>query len=175
MKRSKVRTGRTIAAARPLSHLDAEGRARMVDVSGKRATLRTARARAVVALGRAAFGALDAATNRKGDALAVARLAGIQAAKRTAEWIPLCHPLAFDSVAVNLTPRAARLAVEITAEVKGTGKTGYEMEALVAATAAALALYDMCKAADKGIEIREITLLEKTGGKSGSWRRGKAR
>jgi len=105
----------------------------------------------------------------------VARLAGIQAAKRTAEWIPLCHPLAFDSVAVSLTPRAARLAVEITAEVKGSGKTGYEMEALVAATAAALALYDMCKAADKGIEIREIALLEKTGGKSGSWRRGKGR
>ncbi len=147
----------------------------MVDVSGKRVTLRTARARAVVALGRAAFGALDAAANRKGDALAVARLAGIQAAKRTAEWIPLCHPLAFDSVAVNLAPRADRLAVEITSEVKGVGKTGYEMEALVAATAAALALYDMCKAADKGIAIREITLLEKTGGKSGSWRRGKAR
>ena len=147
----------------------------MVDVSGKRVTLRTARARAVVALGKAAFGALDAPANRKGDALAVARLAGIPAAKRTAEWIPLCHPLTFDSVAVNLAPRADRLAVEITSEVKGVGKTGYEMEALVAATAAALALYDMCKAADKGIEIREITLLEKTGGKSGSWRRGKAR
>jgi cyclic pyranopterin phosphate synthase len=147
----------------------------MVDVSGKRATARVARARAVVVLGETAFQALDAATNRKGDALAVARLAGIQAAKRTAEWIPLCHPLAFDSVAVSLTQRPARRAVEITTEVKGTGKTGYEMEALVAATAAALALYDMCKAADKGIEIREITLLEKTGGKSGSWRRGKAR
>ena len=175
MKHSKVRTGRTIAAARPLSHLDTEGRARMVDVSGKRTTARTARARAMVWLGKTAFRALDAAMNRKGDALAVARLAGIQAAKRTADWIPLCHPLAFDSVAVNLTPRAALLAVEITAEVKGAGRTGYEMEALVAATAAALALYDMCKAADKGIEIREITLLEKTGGKSGSWRRGKAR
>jgi cyclic pyranopterin phosphate synthase len=147
----------------------------MVDVSGKRVTLRAARARAVVALGRAAFGALDAATNRKGDALAVARLAGIQAAKRTAEWIPLCHALAFDSVAVNLEPRADRRAVEITSEVKGAGKTGYEMEALVAVTAAALALYDMCKAADKGIEIRGITLLEKTGGKSGRWRREKAR
>jgi len=147
----------------------------MVDVSGKRATARTARARAVVSLGKVAFDALDAATNRKGDALAVARLAGIQAAKRTAEWIPLCHPLAFDSVAVNLTPHPARLAVEITSEVKGAGKTGYEMEALVTVTAAALALYDMCKAADKGIEIREITLLEKTGGKSGRWRRGKAR
>jgi len=147
----------------------------MVDVSGKRPTARSARARAVVVLGKVAFRALDAATNRKGDALAVARLAGIQAAKRTAEWIPLCHPLLFDSVAVTLVPRAGARAVEITAEVRGAGKTGYEMEALVAATAAALALYDMCKAADKGIEIREIALLEKTGGKSGSWRRGKAR
>ncbi len=146
----------------------------MVDVSLKRPTLRTARARALVSLGGAAFLALDAAVNRKGDALAVARLAGIQAAKRTAEWIPLCHPLAFDSVDVSLEPRHQESVVEITTEVKGTGKTGYEMEALVAASAAALALYDMCKAADKGIEIREIALLEKTGGKSGRWRRGPA-
>ena len=144
----------------------------MVDVSLKRPTVRTARARALVSLGRTAFLSLDAAVNRKGDALGVARLAGIQAAKRTAEWIPLCHPLAFDSVVVSLVPRRETSAVEITTEVKGTGKTGYEMEALVAASAAALALYDMCKAADKGIEIREIALLEKTGGKSGRWRRG---
>ena len=144
----------------------------MVDVSSKRPTVRTARARALVSLGSTAFLSLDSAVNRKGDALAVARLAGIQAAKRTAEWIPLCHPLAFDSVAVRLEPRRRAWAVEITTEVRGTGKTGYEMEALVAASAAALALYDMCKAADKGIEIREIALLEKTGGKSGRWRRG---
>ena len=143
----------------------------MVDVSLKRPTVRTARARALVSLGRTAFASLGAAVNRKGDALGVARLAGIQAAKRTAEWIPLCHPLAFDSVAVSLVPRPQTSAVEITTEVKGTGKTGYEMEALVAASAAALALYDMCKAADKGIEIREIALVEKTGGKSGRWRR----
>jgi cyclic pyranopterin phosphate synthase len=146
----------------------------MVDVSLKRPTVRTARARALVSLGRTAFASLEAAVNRKGDALVVARLAGIQAAKRTAEWIPLCHPLAFDSVAVGLVPRRETCAVEITTEVVGTGKTGYEMEALVAASAAALALYDMCKAADKGIEIREIALLEKTGGKSGRWRRGGA-
>ncbi|MFI5119570.1 MAG: cyclic pyranopterin monophosphate synthase MoaC [Thermoanaerobaculia bacterium] len=146
----------------------------MVDVSLKRPTVRTARARALVSLGRAAFLSLDAAVNRKGDALAVARLAGIQAAKRTAEWIPLCHALAFDSVAVSLATRHEAAEVEITTEVKGTGKTGYEMEALVAASAAALALYDMCKAADKGIEIGEIALLEKTGGKSGRWRRGAA-
>lgn len=171
MKRSKGKPRRTVRPARPLSHLDAEGRARMVDVSLKRPTVRTARARALVSLGRTAFLSLDAAVNRKGDALGVARLAGIQAAKRTAEWIPLCHPLAFDSVAVSLVPRREASAVEITTEVKGTGKTGYEMEALVAASAAALALYDMCKAADKGIEICEIALLEKTGGKSGRWRR----
>ena len=143
----------------------------MVDVSRKRPTVRTARARAIVSLGRGAFRALDAAANRKGDALAVARLAGILAAKRTAEWIPLCHPLAFDSVGVTLAENPATSTVAITTEVRGTGKTGYEMEALVAASAAALALYDMCKAADKGIEIREIALLEKTGGKSGHWRR----
>jgi cyclic pyranopterin phosphate synthase len=155
-----------------LSHLDAEGRARMVDVSGKAESPRTARAVAVVTLGRAGWAALDAAENRKGDALAVARLAGIQAAKRTAEWIPLCHPLLFDSVDVAVERLAARRAVALTATVRGTGKTGYEMEALVAASAAALALYDMCKAADKGIVIGPVALLEKTGGKSGAWRRG---
>jgi cyclic pyranopterin phosphate synthase len=155
-----------------LSHLDAEGRARMVDVSGKRETVRSARAVAVVSLGRAGWAALDAAENRKGDALAVARLAGIQAAKRTAEWIPLCHPLVFDSVDVTVQRFVARRAVALTAEVRGTGKTGYEMEALVAASAAALALYDMCKAANKGIVIGPVALLEKTGGKSGAWRRG---
>ena len=156
----------------PLSHLDAEGRARMVDVSGKRETVRSARAVAVVSLGRAGWGALDAAENRKGDAVAVARLAGIQAAKRTADWIPLCHPLVFDSVDVTVERLRARRAVALTAEVRGTGKTGYEMEALVAAAAAALALYDMCKAVDKGIVIGPVALLEKTGGKSGVWRRG---
>jgi cyclic pyranopterin phosphate synthase len=143
----------------------------MVDVSGKSETLRTARAVAVVSLGGAGWAALDASENRKGDALAVARLAGIQAAKRTAEWIPLCHPLVFDSVDVRATRLPARRAVALTAEVRGTAKTGYEMEALVAASAAALALYDMCKAADKGIVIGPVALLEKTGGKSGDFRR----
>jgi cyclic pyranopterin phosphate synthase len=144
----------------------------MVDVSGKRETARSARAVAVVTLGRAGWAALDAAENRKGDALAVARLAGIQAAKRTPEWIPLCHPLVFDSVDVTAERLASRRAVAFTAEVRGTAKTGYEMEALVSAAAAALALYDMCKAADKGIVIGPVALLEKTGGKSGTWRRG---
>ncbi len=152
-----------------LTHLDAEGAARMVDVSAKESSLRTATARAVVRLGARAYAALDASENAKGDALQVARLAGIQAAKRTAEWIPLCHPLLFDSVSVSLTRREEAHEVEIEAHVRGTGRTGYEMEALVAASAAALALYDMCKAADKGIVIGEVRLIAKTGGKSGDF------
>jgi len=154
-----------------LSHLAPDGAARMVDVSAKAPTRRTAAARAVVTLGRKAYAALDEASNRKGDALGVARLAGIQAAKRTAEWIPLCHPLAFDSVAVAFTKRPADHAVEIRTEVRGTAKTGFEMEALTAASAAALALYDMCKAADKGIRIGPVELASKTGGRSGSWKK----
>jgi len=154
-----------------LTHLGADGSARMVDVSSKRPTVRTAAARAVVTLGPKAYRALEAAENAKGDALAVARLAGIQAAKRTAEWIPLCHPLVFDAVAVSFGRRPKTRSVEIRTEVRGTGRTGFEMEALVAAAAAALALYDMCKAADKGIVIGPVELVEKSGGKSGSWRR----
>ena len=154
-----------------LTHLDRKGAAKMVDVSAKRPTLRKAAARAVVVLGPRAFRALDASENRKGDALAVARLSGIQAAKRTAEWIPLCHPVAFDAVTVTLVRNAGSASVGISAEVRGTAKTGYEMEALVAASAAALALYDMCKGADKGIRIERVELVSKSGGKSGSWRR----
>jgi cyclic pyranopterin phosphate synthase len=144
----------------------------MVDVSVKRRTVRTAEARAVVSLGPRAYRALNAPANVKGDALAVARLAGIQAAKRTAEWIPLCHPLVFDAVAVTFERRPKAHTVEIRTEVRGTAKTGFEMEALVAASAAALALYDMCKAADKGIVIGPVEQVSKSGGKSGSWRRG---
>ncbi|KAA0252874.1 cyclic pyranopterin monophosphate synthase MoaC [Acidobacteria bacterium ACD] len=155
-----------------LTHLDPSGGARMVDVSGKAPTPRSAEARALVRLGPRAYAALDASENRKGDALAVARVAGIAAAKRTADWIPLCHPLLFDAVEVVLRRRAERHEVEVLARVRGTGRTGYEMEALVAASAAALTLYDMCKAADKGIVIGPVELTEKSGGKSGSWVRG---
>ena len=154
-----------------LTHLDAGGTARMVDVSGKAPTPRTATARAVVTLGRAAWSALQASENRKGDALAVARLAGIQAAKRAPDWIPLCHPLVFDAVDVVLTRRARTRSVEVVASVRGTGKTGYEMEAMVASAAAALTVYDMCKGAEKGIVVGPIELLSKTGGKSGDWSR----
>ncbi len=154
-----------------LTHLDAEGAARMVDVSAKTASLRSATARAVVTLGPAAWSALDTSENRKGDALGVARLAGIQAAKRTSDWIPLCHPLVFDGVDVALTRNARSRSVEIVASVRGTGKTGYEMEAMVAAAAAALTVYDMCKGAGKGIVVGPIELVSKTGGKGGDWAR----
>jgi cyclic pyranopterin phosphate synthase len=141
----------------------------MVDVSSKGPTARSAAARAFVSLGRRAFRALDASENAKGDALAVARIAGIAAAKRTADWIPLCHPLLFDSVDVVFRRVPSRSGVEVTATVRGTGRTGYEMEAMVAASAAALTVYDMCKAADKGIVIGPVELLAKSGGKSGDW------
>lgn len=154
-----------------LNHLDARGAARMVDVSGKEPTERSATARASVSLGARAWAALDASENRKGDALAVARIAGIQAAKRASDWIPLCHPLLFDAVDVALERNAREKRVEVTATVRGTGRTGYEMEAMVAAAAAALTVYDMCKGAEKGIVVGPIELVRKTGGKSGDWTR----
>ena len=158
---------------RTLTHLGADGAARMVDVSGKPVTVRTASARGLVRLGPRAYAALDASENAKGDALAVARIAGIQTAKRTSEWIPLCHPVPLDAISVSLTRVPEEHAVEIVSEVRGVARTGYEMEALTAVSAAALALYDMCKSADKGIRIEAIELVSKTGGKSGDWRKGK--
>jgi cyclic pyranopterin phosphate synthase len=152
-----------------LSHYDRVGRARMVDISGKSATKREAEASAFVAMGPAVLAALP--NNPKGDTLEVARLAGIMAAKRTAELIPLCHPLPLSFVDVDL--RLCENGVAITAKVTTTAETGVEMEALVAASVSALTVYDMCKAADKGIEIREIVLDRKSGGKSGEYRRVK--
>jgi cyclic pyranopterin monophosphate synthase len=152
-----------------LSHYDREGRARMVDISGKSATAREAEASAFVAMKPAVLAALP--KNPKGDALEVARLAGIMAAKRTSELIPLCHPLPLALVDVDL--RLCENGVAITSKVTTTAETGVEMEALVAASVAALTVYDMCKAADKGIEIREIMLERKSGGKSGEYRRAK--
>jgi cyclic pyranopterin monophosphate synthase len=154
---------------RRLSHYDGAGRARMVDVSGKSATKREAEASAFVAMKPAVLDALQ--KNPKGDPLEVARLAGIMAAKRTAELIPLCHPLPLALVDVDL--RLCENGVAITSKVTTTAETGVEMEALVAASVAALTVYDMCKALDKGIEIREIVLDRKSGGKSGEYRRAK--
>ena len=155
--------------ARKLSHYDAEGRARMVDVSAKAQSKREAEASAMVVMKPALLKALPA--NPKGDPLEVARLAGIMAAKRTAELIPMCHPLPLSHIDVRM--RLCENGVAITSKVTTTAVTGVEMEALVAASVAALTVYDMCKALDKGIEIRHIMLERKSGGKSGDFRRRK--
>ncbi len=151
-----------------LSHYDEAGRARMVDVSAKAATRREAVAEAFVELSEAVLRALP--ENPKGDPLAVARFAGMQAAKRTSELIPMCHPLALSFVDVEATVVAG--GVRIVATAATTAATGVEMEAMVAASVAALTVYDMTKALDKGTRIREVALVSKSGGKSGKWRRG---
>ena len=150
-----------------LSHYDATGRASMVDVSGKKPTVREAEASAFVAMSRAVLRALP--QNPKGDPLEVARIAGIQAAKRTAELIPMCHPLPLSKIEVDAEVRKNGVAIHTL--VRTTAETGVEMEALVAASVAALTVYDMCKALDKGIEIREVLLERKSGGKSGDYKR----
>jgi cyclic pyranopterin phosphate synthase len=155
--------------AKKLSHYDDAGQARMVDVSAKSATKREAEASAFVAMKPAVLAALP--NNPKGDPLQVARIAGIMAAKRTADLIPMCHPLSLAHVDVDV--RLCENGVAIASRVTTTAETGVEMEALVAASVAALTVYDMCKAADRGIEIREIVLQRKSGGKSGEYRRGK--
>jgi cyclic pyranopterin monophosphate synthase len=150
-----------------LSHFDAEGAARMVDVSGKPATRREAEASAFVALSETVLAALP--QNPKGNPLEVARFAGIQAAKRTADLIPMCHPLPLTHIDVSATVVTG--GVSIHTIVATTAGTGVEMEALTAASVAALTIYDMCKALDKSIAIREIVLLRKSGGKSGDYAR----
>jgi cyclic pyranopterin phosphate synthase len=155
-----------------LSHYDARGEARMLDVSAKARTAREASASAFVAMKPAVLRALP--TNPKGDPLEVARTAGIMAAKRTAELIPMCHPVPLSYIEVTL--RVCENGVAIATKVKTRAETGVEMEALVAASVAALTVYDMCKALDKGIEIRDVMLEQKSGGKSGDYRRnGKRR
>lgn len=154
-----------------LSHLDERGAARMVDVSAKAETARTAVAEAVVRMLPATLALIQQGGIAKGDVFATARIAGIMAAKKTHELIPLCHPLAITGVNVELTP-AGQDSLVIHATVKTTGKTGVEMEALTAASVAALTVYDMCKAVEKGIRIESVRLLEKHGGKSGDWTAG---
>ncbi len=150
-----------------LSHYDEAGRASMVDVAGKTPTVREAEASAFVAMSRAVLRALP--QNPKGDPLEVARVAGIMAAKRTAELIPMCHPLPLSKIAVDVKIQSDGIAIHTL--VRTTAETGVEMEALVAASLAALTVYDMCKALDKGIEIREVVLQRKSGGKSGDYQR----
>jgi len=157
-----------------MTHLDGRGAARMVDVGGKPTTARRAVAEAMVRFNAEAFGALRGATLAKGDAMAVARLAGIQAAKRTDEWIPLCHAVPLDRLDVEVELIDDERAARITGTASARWSTGVEMEALVAVSAAALALYDMAKALDRGIVVERVRLLEKDGGRSGTWRRAAA-
>jgi cyclic pyranopterin monophosphate synthase len=152
-----------------LSHYSKRGEVAMVDVSSKSVTTRTAIAHAFVHMPSRVLRAVRALKNPKGNPLEVARIAGINAAKRTSEWIPLCHPLPITHI--DVTPRLCKDGVELVSKVTATAQTGVEMEALVAVTCAALTVYDMCKALDKGIEITAVHLLEKTGGKSGDYRR----
>lgn len=156
------------------SHIDAEGRATMVDVGAKDATRRVAVAGATVRLSAATMRLLQEKALPKGDALNTARLAGVMAAKDTSRLIPLCHPLALSFVDVTFEVDEAGLCVRLMAEARTEGKTGVEMEALTAASVAALTLYDMVKAVQKDVEITDIRLLSKTGGKSGDWKRDNA-
>ena len=155
-----------------LSHLDDTGQARMVDVSAKPATDRRALARATVELSPETARLIQRGDAPKGEVLGTARIAGIQAAKRTAELIPLCHPLPLSYVGVDAAVDSDRGSVTLTAEARTTGPTGVEMEALTAAAVAALTVYDMVKGVDRGARVTEVVLLEKSGGRSGEWRRG---
>jgi cyclic pyranopterin monophosphate synthase len=151
-----------------LTHLDAQGAARMVDVGGKTETRRRAVASGRISMSSEALAAIRTGDGPKGDVLAAARIAGIMAAKRTGDLIPLCHPLGLEAVSVDFTYDAGDITATATASL--TGKTGVEMEAMVAASVALLTIYDMAKAIDKGMVIAEVRLIEKTGGKSGDWK-----
>ncbi|MDR1778146.1 MAG: cyclic pyranopterin monophosphate synthase MoaC [Clostridiales Family XIII bacterium] len=154
-----------------LTHLDAAGNARMVNVTEKEKTVRSATAGARVLVNPEVLTAIEGGTSKKGDVLTVAKIAGIQAAKRTSDLIPLCHPLLITGVDVDFTVDAKAAAIDIRATVTCTGETGVEMEALTAASVAALTIYDMCKAMQRDIAITDIKLLSKSGGRSGTWLR----
>src|SRR4051794_1200537 len=158
------------SAPSPLTHLDQRGQARMVDVSGKALTERLARAEGKVIMRKETLDAVIAGNALKGDVLGAARLAGIMAAKRTHSLIPLCHPIPITKVEIEIDPEHALPGFLVQATVKATGQTGVEMEALTAVSIACLTIYDMVKAIEKGMRIEGIRLLEKTGGKSGTWR-----
>jgi cyclic pyranopterin phosphate synthase len=153
-----------------LSHLDEKGEARMVDVTDKLVTQRTARAEGFIAMAPATLALVEKGEAKKGDVLAAARIAGIMAAKRTHELIPLCHPLSLTKVAMEFVLCAEPAGIRVAAEVKVAGPTGVEMEALTAVSVACLTIYDMLKAADKAMTIEGVRLIEKTGGRSGTWR-----
>jgi cyclic pyranopterin monophosphate synthase len=153
-----------------LTHFDAQGQAHMVDVAAKAETHRVARASGVIRMLPATFALIAQGQAKKGDVIAVARIAAIQAAKRTSELIPLCHPLPITRVAVDFELDAAASQVRCTAQVETLGRTGVEMEALTAVQIGLLTVYDMCKAADRGMVMGDIRVLEKSGGKSGDWK-----
>ncbi|MDE0030098.1 MAG: cyclic pyranopterin monophosphate synthase MoaC [Deltaproteobacteria bacterium] len=154
-----------------LSHVDEQGRVRMVDVTGKDVTQRVAVARGVVTMRSETLAAIAEGQIPKGDVLTVARIAGIMAAKKTSELIPMCHPLNISGVEVKLTPRQEPPSVEMEATVRIAGRTGVEMEALTAVSVAGLTIYDMCKAVDRDMTVGEIRLMHKSGGKSGTFER----
>jgi cyclic pyranopterin phosphate synthase len=155
--------------AAPLTHFDAAGQAHMVDVGAKAETTRVARAQGHIRMAPATVALIKGGSAKKGDVLGIARIAAIQASKRTSDLIPLCHPIALTRVAAEFTldARHCRVTIEVTAET--VGRTGVEMEALTAVSVGLLTIYDMCKAADRGMIIEDIRLLEKAGGKSGHW------
>lgn len=152
-----------------LSHLDSQGNARMVNVSNKSDTLRKARAEAYVCMAPETLRLIESGGHKKGDVLTIARIAGIQAAKRCADLIPLCHPLLLSGIDVDISPDPANARLHILTTCQLTGATGVEMEALTAASVAALTIYDMCKAVDRGMVIEGVRLLHKSGGRSGEW------
>ena len=154
-----------------LTHLDAEGRARMVDVGAKAETARTARAEGSISMSLEALDAIEQNALAKGDAIVAARIAGVTGAKRTSDLIPLCHPIPLTDAGVELEIDRALPGVRVIAWASTSGRTGVEMEALTAVTVALLTIYDMAKALDRGMEISEVRLIEKHGGKSGDWNR----
>jgi cyclic pyranopterin phosphate synthase len=164
-----------VEAMHDLSHIDEKGRAKMVDVSDKPVTRREARAAAQISMKPETLDRILRGSIEKGEVLTVARVAGIMAAKRTSDLIPMCHPLNINSILIEFRPDPGRSRIEIEACVRIDGKTGVEMEALTAVSVAALTIYDMCKAIDRGMTVGQVQLLEKSGGKSGHYVRGKKR
>src|SRR5579864_168267 len=158
------------SADKPLTHIGADGEARMVDVSGKAATARVAIAEGKVRMAAATLAAILAGDAKKGDVIGAARIAGIMAAKKTAELIPLCHPLQLSKIEVDVAPEESMPGLKVRAEARCVGPTGVEMEALTAVAVACLTIYDMAKAIDRGMSVEGVRLVEKRGGKSGDWR-----
>lgn len=169
---SRKTTKRARAAKTPrLTHFDARGRAHMVDVGGKPATQRRAVAEGHIRMQRPTLALIVEGKHKKGDVLGIARIAGIQGAKRTAELIPLCHPIALTAIEIELEPQDASAGIYCRATASTTGPTGVEMEALTAVQVALLTIYDMCKAVDRGMTLNDIRLVEKSGGASSDWKR----